>query len=363
MGSHGYSAVSLYSGAGGLDLGFVRAGVEIAWAIDWDRDAVATHRELVDAPVVCRDLLEIALPAGPRPDLVIGSPPCEGFPLVAGQDRGDARSGHLLHFLDAVAQLEPRAFVLESVKALATGPRWRATRERLIAQARALGYAVELFVLDAAGHGVPQARERAFLVGLLDGRPAPPPCSAGPPPTVRETLLRLPRVGDPGNDGVCEARVVPARVPVLRPDAHRGSLLFDGAGRPLQLDGQARSIGASLGGSATPIVDQQELDDGADPWVVGYHARLLRGERPLKKAPSRMRRITTQEAAALQTFPLGTVFSGSLSSQYRQIGDAVPPRLAEAVAAGVVAALREADERAAAERELTHLGDPHATVA
>ena len=94
-----------------------------------------------------------------------------------------------------------------------------------------------------------------------------------------------------------------------------------------------------MGGNATPIVDEAELRDGAAPWVVGYHARLLAGGKPCKRAPKRLRRITVQEAAALQTFPPDWEFVGPQVAQYRQIGNAVPPRLAFHVASSVRAAL------------------------
>ena len=88
-----------------------------------------------------------------------------------------------------------------------------------------------------------------------------------------------------------------------------------------------------------PIVDEEELRRGAQPWVVGYHARLLQGGAPLSEAPGRLRRLTVTEAALLQTFPETYRFHGAQNSQYTQIGNAVPPLLAEAVARRVLLAL------------------------
>src|SRR5215218_1546398 len=340
-----YSALSLYAGAGGLDLGFLEAGFEIVWAIDSDEQAVATYRANLGAHIACGELPGTAPPAELTPDVVIGGPPCQGFSVIGRMDPSDERSRHIFGFLDVVERHEPRAFVLENVKALAVSPRWATTRDALRRRAESLGYEVEVYVLNAADYGVPQGRERMFMVGMAETRPVcPPPSTRGHPVTVREALAALPRYGEPGNDGICTAKVIPAVKPVMRPTAHKGSLLFNGSGRPLDLNSTAKTIPASMGGNATPIIDQDELEHGAAPWVVEYHARLLKGGKPLKKAPARMRRITVQEAAALQSFPRSFRFTGPQVAQFRQIGNAVPPRLAEHVAGTVRDTLRAVDE-------------------
>ena len=327
-----YTAVSLYSGAGGLDAGFCRF-FDIQWAIDLDPFAVETYHRNLGPHVVCDDVLSARLPEGLEPDLVIGGPPCQGFSVIGRMDRSDPRSRHVHHFLDVVEKLQPRAFVMENVKALAVKERWANTRDELLERADALGYEQELFILNALDYGVPQARERMFLIGFRDARPVlPDPTTASSPPTVRDALDALPRVGETGNDGVCSARVVPAKVPVMRPTAYKGSLMFNGSGRPLELDGTAKTLPAAMGGNATPIIDQEELEHGVIPWVVEYHRHLLAGGQPLTEVPERMRRITVQEAAALQTFPRHWEFAGSQVAQYRQIGNAVPPNLAREVA-------------------------------
>ncbi len=348
MPASAYSAISLYSGAGGLDLGFTRAGFEVSWAIDSNKFAVATYNANLEPNAVCGDVLKTDPPLDAHPDIVIGGPPCQGFSVIGRMDPDDPRSRHVDHFLDIVEMLQPRAFVMENVKALALSSRWEEVRGRLLARAKKLGYNHSLFVLNAQDYGVPQARERMFLVGLLKGTPAlPAPTTAGEPPTVRTALAALPPLGKPGNHETCTAKVVPARSPVMRPTAFRGSLLFNGSGRPLLLDAPAKTLPASMGGNATPIVDQDELDTDAEPWVVEYHQRLQRGGKPFSRAPKRLRRITVQEAAALQTFPAGWRFSGPRVAQYRQIGNAVPPNLAEIVAKSVRAALLHADREQA----------------
>ncbi|MGI8920807.1 MAG: DNA cytosine methyltransferase [Solirubrobacteraceae bacterium] len=341
-----YRTISLYSGAGGLDAGFARENFDIRWAIDHDPFAIQTYNANLEPYGCCGDVLKIDPPAGLQPDVVIGGPPCQGFSVIGRMDPQDPRSQHVNHFFDVVEHLRPRAFVMENVKALGASPRWTHIRQSLLSRAASLGYERSLFVLNAADYNVPQTRERMFLVGLFGAKPErPAPTTEGCPPTVRSALEALPRFGERGNDAGCSARVIPASRPIMRPTAFRGSLLFNGSGRPLHLDGHAKTLPASMGGNATPIIDQDEVEHGAEPWVVDYHRRLMNGELPLTQAPNRLRRVTVQEAAALQTFPPGWMFAGPRVAQYRQVGNAVPPNLAEAVAKSVRRVLERLDDQ------------------
>ena len=179
-----------------------------------------------------------------------------------------------------------------------------------------------------------------FLVGTLSGaRLAIPPTSQSSPPSVRALLDTLPPYTSPGNHSLCTARVTPARTPVLRKSPFAG-MLFNGQGRPLNLDAPAPTLPASMGGNRTPIIDQQQLvDRNVESWVIGYHSHLMEGGQPAASIPTRMRRLTVQEAAAIQTFPAGMVWEGKQSAQFRQIGNAVPPTLAFHVAKALRAAL------------------------
>jgi DNA (cytosine-5)-methyltransferase 1 len=340
--------LSLYAGAGGLDKGFVDAGLTPLWANDIDRDAVETHRDNLGPHAVCGDVDslrgEISAHA---PDLVIGGPPCQGFSVAGGLRPDDPRSRHVRTFLDIVAELQPRAFVMENVKNLAVNDRWSDLIDALLGRAEAAGYTTRIFVLNASHYGVPQARERMFMVGMRGVEPQrPEPTTEEAPPTVRATLADLPPHGEVGNHSLCTALVTPARNPVMRRSPFAG-LLFNGKGRALNLDAPAPTLPASMGGNRTPIIDQRQLIGQADEnWVVGYHRRLEAGRGPVAKVPSRMRRLTVEEAAAIQTFPSTWHFTGPQSSRFRQIGNAVPPLLAQAVAEQVIADLSaEQDER------------------
>lgn len=323
-----------------MDLGFVQAGFEPLWANDFDPYAVDTYRANIGQHAACGDVLRVLLPEV-KPDVLVGGPPCQGFSVIGRMRLDDPRSRHVFHFFEMVERFKPKVFVMENVKALAANPRWSSLRDELLEQAAHLGYRTRLMVLNAAHYGVPQARERMFLVGSRAGdAPLEPPASSlERTPTVREALALLPAFGAPGNCTSSGARVVPTREPVMRPTAHMGSLLFNGSGRPLHLDRPAKTLPASMGGNATPIIDQEELDHGRDSWVVEYHRYLREGGDPVEVAPQRLRRITIEEAAVLQGFPVAFRFKGPRGAQYRQIGNAVPPPLARAVATSVLEAL------------------------
>ena len=353
--ANGLTFVSLYSGAGGLDLGFAKAGFTPVFANDIDPHAVQTYNRLhqVRDPewseaaqrfrahtAICGDVRVAAanLSEG-MADLVIGGPPCQGFSVAGHMDPNDPRSRHVFDFLGLVAKVKPRAFVMENVAALARNRRWTSVIEEL-RQMAMLDYKVELVVLNASHWGVPQARERMFLVGVPHDGPdytLPSPPTEDAPPTVRSTLLSLPRAGEPGNESLCTAIITLAKSPVIRRSPYAG-LLFNGQGRAMGLDRPAPTLPASMGGNRTPIVDEGDLYEGKHPWIIDYHRHLsVEGKDPLPQLPpeARLRRLTVEEAAAIQTFPRDVPWQGTQSARFRQIGNAVPPKLAHAVASAL----------------------------
>lgn len=357
------TVVSLYSGAGGLDLGFARAGFIPVVANDIDEDAAATHAQLhtikdpewkVAAKNLrntkvfhddVRDLNDYFYEG--QADLVIGGPPCQGFSVAGRMDPEDPRSRHVFDFLGLVSLIKPKAFVMENVASLARNKRWKDVIERL-KESAAPDYNVDLVVLDASHWGVPQKRHRMFLIGTplgsepLDFTGTP---TKDNPPSVRDALRNLADYEKPGNDSLCTAKITMAKNPILRRSAYAG-MLFNGQGRVINLDGPAPTLPASMGGNRTPIVDQDSLETGKPSWIEQYHRRLFEEKKPpLEFLPpsARLRRLTVEEAAVIQTFPSDTPFQGRQSSRFRQIGNAVPPLLSFAVANAVGKVLK-ADE-------------------
>ena len=329
-------ALSLYSGAGGMDYGFKLAGFETVLANDIDATAVETFGRLISPGVaVAGDIDDLTLPGRGEVDVVIGGPPCQGFSVAGKMDPRDKRSRHVWKFLEVVSVVRPTCFVMENVKALAVNDRWTLIRDGLVKASESMGYSTKLFVLRASNYGVAQGRERMFLVGSLVGEPVvPPTTSAEAPPTSRSVIETLPPFGAPGNDHAATAAITLAANPVLRRSPFAG-MLFNGAGRPINLDAPAPTLAASMGGNKTPIVDQRWLEEGGpEHWVRDYHARLWAGGERLdwQSAPPQLRRLTAEEAAALQSFPLDLEWAGKTGAVFRQIGNAVPPGLARAVA-------------------------------
>lgn len=341
-----FTAVSLFSGAGGMDLGFARAGFDIAFANDIDRDACKTyelnhsgiiHQGSLLAPEVGDMLYEQDV------DLVFGGPPCQGFSVAGKMDPDDERSRLIHSFFDVVDRLQPKAFVCENVKALAFLNRWADVRTALMDRGRK-NHRVALVILNATDFGVPQIRERMFLVGLhrdlFDGTDddlqafieESLDAQRSQPPTVAQIVRSLGRAGSETNPRVCAAKITFARSPIMRKSPYAG-MMFNGAGRPLPAQKWATTLPASMGGNKTPIIDEAEVFEGETSFVEEYHSHLMSGGEPRTgNAPKRLRRLTVDECLAIQTFPTHYQLAGSRSAQYRQIGNAVPPMLAEAVA-------------------------------
>lgn len=346
-----FSVVSLFSGAGGLDMGFFMEGFNIVWANDLDADACNTYKMNIGDHIHCGDI-ENYLPGleqfNGKVDVLIGGPPCQGFSVAGKMDPDDPRSENVWRYLKALEIIRPRAFLMENVKALGVLEKWGAIRDKLLAGMRELGYNASYIVVNASEYNVPQNRERVLFIGFLDNGKEPldlvkmlEPYKVAAP-TVKETLLQLDRPGTGSNTNVCNARITFCTSPVMRKSPYAG-MLFNGAGRPIRINGYCSTLPASMGGNKTPFIDEEELYNGAESFVEAYHKGLADGSiKPeFKEAPKRLRRLTVEEAAAIQTFPKGYKFAGARSSMYKQIGNAVPCNLARQVAKAIKMHLSE----------------------
>jgi DNA (cytosine-5)-methyltransferase 1 len=321
-------ALDIFAGAGGLSIGLEAAGFEIVAGVEIDPDACETFAKAHPAAeVICDDVSRLPFATwAPRVDVVVGGPPCQPW-STGGKRLGEAdpRDGWPI-FLQALEAIKPQAFIAENVVGFAAGVR-RPVYHALTQRLEALGYNVTAKVLNAADYGVPQRRLRLVIVGVTgDSFQFPDPAfgvAAGKPWRTAGEIIGPNPIGVP-NPSI----ITYARRPDIRPNPYDGHV-FNGGGRPIDLSKPAPTLLASMGGNKTPWVDTSGI-------VPEYHAHLMSGGAPRAGQVPGARRITVEEAALLQTFPPDMHFAGRRSSCYRQIGNAVPPLLAEAVGSELV---------------------------
>lgn len=350
-------AISLFTGAGGMDVGFEKAGINVLFANEIVKEAAETYEANHGQGIMVNDDVNNIIGSLGKfkgVDLVFGGPPCQGFSVAGKMDPDDERSRLIFSFLDVVEEVRPRAFVMENVKALAKLEKWATVRTKYLDRVERIGYNCVFFVLNATEFNVPQKRERVFFIGFRDNDD--PLLEANihnlleeqkhKAPTVREVLHSLGRAGTDKNPTTCTARITFATHPIMRRSPYAG-MYFNGQGRPINVDGYANTLPASMGGNKTPFLDEEYLYGNAtSDWVVGYHKGLAEGSiiPEFKEAPARLRRLTIKEAARIQTFPDDYVFCGNNGRVYTQIGNAVPCKLAEAVANAVINYLNQNSE-------------------
>ena len=348
------TAISLFSGAGGLDVGFERAGFETVFANEFDHDAAEAWR--ANRPQSANVMVEGdihdhigELTKLKGVDVLFGGPPCQGFSVAGKMDPNDARSQLVWIFMDAVEIVHPKVFVMENVAALGTLDKWKSVRDGIVERGQTLGYSVSYKVHHTPDYGVPENRNRIIIIGVSneigDTIRFYDKLSSfkSSPMTAREVILTAGKFGTNDNPQTCTANVTLASRPVMRRSPYAG-MLVNGAGRPIDLNGIAPTLPASMGGNKTPIVDEVSLHDAGIPnWFETYYAGLVSGAiKPGEMSvPATIRRLTIKECAAIQTFPAGYLFSGKKTKQYKQIGNAVPCKFAEAVAMSVRIAYME----------------------
>lgn len=162
------SVVSLFSGGGGLDLGFKKAGFDIQWAIDNDKNAVSTYKANIGNHIICDDINAIDLATIPHADVVIGGPPCQSFSLAGKRDVEDERGQLVWRYIQIIKHIEPKAFVFENVTGLLSAK--NAKGEKVIELLKSafieIGYSISTKVVNTADYGIPQKRKRVIIVGL-----------------------------------------------------------------------------------------------------------------------------------------------------------------------------------------------------
>jgi DNA (cytosine-5)-methyltransferase 1 len=328
--------IDLFAGAGGLTIGFKRAGVETVAAIEIDPYRAETFaRHTPKADIIVGDIRRVGLSAfRGKVDLVYGGPPCQPFSsggLRAGKD--DERD-MMPWFVKAIKVIRPPAWLMENVPGLVAGNR-KAYFISILTELQLMGYWISWKIINAADFGVPQKRRRLFVVGMRSRPFRFPKETHGPGRKFQHVPVRavLPpfQIGEPN-----PSLVFYAKKPDLRPSPYDGHL-FNGGGRPINRDEPCHTILASAGGNKTHFFDDLNI-------VREYHRYLMAGGKPREGVVPGARRLTALESAILQSFPPDMVFVGPRSAQYHQIGDAVPPRLAEVLGNALVEQLLAAQD-------------------
>lgn len=159
--------VSLFSGGGGLDLGFLWAGFKIIWAIDNAPDAVATYKKNIGDHILLADINSINPSDIPACDLIIGGPPCQSFSLAGKRQTEDKRGQLIWKYMDILREKRPKVFLFENVQGLLSARNSR--KEKIIdllgKEFRDLGYSIISKLINAADYGVPQIRQRVIIIG------------------------------------------------------------------------------------------------------------------------------------------------------------------------------------------------------
>ena len=360
------SHVDLFSGCGGLSLGFKRSGSIPIAAIDSDLHACATfQRNNPSTPVHCGDVFDFVSSNKRRfrgVDFLIGGPPCQGFCAInPKRTENDPRNSGLDAFLFAIEVWRPRAFVIENVPGLLSLGSGFALKKIQTCLAD-LNYRFEIKVLQAAYYGAPQSRWRLVVLGHKSNRPLPPE-----PSHRAEVVANFPRASEFGYQGVGGSDSLPNSPTVWDAISDLPSIENGGCytGSAKYLNHQTRAL-SNLQMERVQTLKQQgmnwtDLPERLIPdnlkklrkkYGTGLGARtrfgrlrwdgrfstILTSPDPYWGAfihPEQDRVISVRETARAQTFPDEFEFCGPLTSQYRQIGNAVPVDLAEAVAKAI----------------------------
>lgn len=321
-------AIDLFAGAGGLTLGFKAAGVKTVCAVETVPGRVETFaKHTPTADIINADIQGVDLVSyKAKVDLVYGGPPCQPF-SSGGHRKAHADERNMVpSYIEVLRHVRPAAFLMENVPGLAVGDR-RAYLLSVLREFDALGYQLAYKIINAADYGVPQKRKRLFVIGMRSHRFRFPKETHGPgrdhPYVAVKDVLPPHQIGEPN-----PSKVFYAKNPDLRPSPYDGHV-FNGGGRPIDPSQPCHTILASAGGNKTHFFDDHNL-------VPDYHRYLVAGNPPKTGSLPGARRLTVLESAIIQTFPLEMTFCGTRSAQYHQIGDAVPPKLAEVLARAIV---------------------------
>ena len=327
--------IDLFAGAGGMSIGFEQAGFKLIAATDWDHWSCETlranHNNIVvhEGDITTLDLKEFGRSLRTADiDLIIGGPPCQGFSQLGKRLKDDPRNQLWRQYLNFVAHFRPKFFVMENV------PQLLASEEFVCIKTKAekLGYVVREKVLHAVNYGVPQRRKRAFIIGSRVGIPEfPEPTHVSDQKrdlitynlkswaVVKDAIGDLPLTPDNKNwhIGRNPTSFSLARYKCVPPGGNRFDL-------PRELMPECWKNKPT---GSTDVFGRLEWTKPA----LTIRTEFFKPEKGCYLHPKAHRPITIREAARLQTFPDDYILMGPSIQVAKQVGNAVPSRLARAV--------------------------------
>ncbi|QDZ40809.1 DNA cytosine methyltransferase [Euhalothece natronophila Z-M001] len=375
-------AVDLFSGVGGMTLGFEQAGFDVLASVDIDPIHCAAHKfNFPFWSIICQDVQQLtgddirqsSLIQDQEIDVVCGGPPCQGFSLIGKRVLEDDRNALVFHFLRLVLELNPKYFVMENVAGMAIG-KSQQLLEELIANFQKNGYNIQLpyQVLNASNFGVPQNRKRLFLLGsrqdqVLPNYPTPitkpakgkvTSLNSNYPdsPTVKDALIDLPSIenypelltqdtvkaefGQPSSYSYQLRHNGKASNDYSYPRNYDSSLLTASL-RTQHTEKSRARFAETPPGKTEPISRFYKLDpDGiCNTLRAGTASNRGAYTSPRPIHPYLPRCITVREAARLHSYPDWFRFHVTKWHGFRQIGNSVPPFLAKAVAQEIIKVL------------------------
>jgi len=307
---------SLFSGCGGMDLGFSQAGYELVWANDFEKSACETYELNLGNHIVHGDVTEIDLNTIPDCDLMIGGFPCQDFSMIWKRGGLDTDRGNLYkYFVEAVRLKMPKVFVAENVKGILTANNGQAV-ETITKDFAELGYRVQVDLYNFADYGVPQLRQRVFIVGVRNdlnwvfAKPEPTHIQKNHV-TSGKALIGVKKVKH--NNEHQNIADKTRRMLELIPEG--GNFSDIPKGHPLYVKGMISHVYRRLNRKkpSTTII----AGGGGGTW--GYHF-----EEP--------RPLTNRERARLFCYPDEFIFRGTITEVRKQIGNSVPPLAANVLA-------------------------------
>jgi DNA (cytosine-5)-methyltransferase 1 len=327
-----HTFIDCFAGAGGLSLGMSQAGFESLYAFDSDEVATQTHLHNSGGNVECRRIEEVdplALIAGVgAPDVIVGGPPCQGFSTQGIGSPVDQRNDLVAEYFRFALAIRPRVIVMENVPGV-LGARGRRHMKSVFELLELSKYEVVTAVIDARAVGVPQRRRRALVVAWDSDRAKPfdvaPLLAEGPGRTVRDAIGGLPSPPTDFSEHLGYPNHARARISAI--NLERISHVPQGGGR-LDIPEDLRlACHRDNNHRHLDVYGRLSWDQPAGT-ITAMFDNFTRGR---FAHPDEDRNITNREGARLQTFPDSYVFLGPKKKVARQIGNAVPPALAEAI--------------------------------